>query len=95
MKINRIKVLSSIFILTLISCGANEDSYVLSVYPDKNNLLNDISLEGFTSLEQCRVAANKMISFYKYENADYKCGKNCRKVIDPQGDYFICQESSR
>ena len=95
MKINSIKVISFIFILTLVSCGANEDSYVLSVYPNKNNLLNDITLEGFTSLEQCRVAANKMISFYKYENADYECGKNCRKVIDPQGDYFICQESFR
>ena len=81
--------------ILLISCGENSDNYVLRVYPDKTNLLNDISLEGYTSLENCRLAANKMIYENKFTNADYECGKNCRKVIDPQGDYFICQESSR
>ena len=92
MKINSVKIFSSIFIFALVSCETNEDSYVLTVYPDKNTLLNDISLEGFKSLEQCRVAANKMISNYKYENADYEFGKNCRKIYDPLGDYFSCEE---
>tara|TARA_B110000211_G_C13901028_1_gene473949 strand:- start:441 stop:725 length:285 start_codon:yes stop_codon:yes gene_type:complete len=94
MKITKFNLIwLSSFILVFILSGC--DSYRVSVYPDKNNLYQDISLNGFSSLEYCRAAAKKLIEEMNLTNADYECGKNCREISDPLGDYAICKTSER
>jgi len=53
----------TITLLTLLVLGCSEERKfnVLSMYPDKDNLLNDISFEEISSLESCRQIANKFI----------------------------------
>ena len=65
-----------LLILILGSCGANKEYYYLSFYPD-NLASNEILKEGFTSLEECRMAANNLISQNKFGNGRYECSKNC------------------
>ena len=87
--------IATIAITLLICSSCTEDATinVLSVYPNKNNLLIDESFEGIISLESCRQKANQIISDTGYENADYECGFNCKKVVDEQGNFYICQET--
>ena len=82
-----------LILVFLASCSQDEDTFVLIVYPDKNNLDNHISVEVFDTLEQCRTSAENIISINKYENADYECGINCRKIYD--SSMYICKESIR
>ena len=90
---------SFLLIFALISCGTNDEYYVLSVYPDKNNLFFvDMTVEGIDDLEQCRLKAKEYIEAMGYENADYECGTKCVKNPDPGdglGDSFICEETKR
>lgn len=82
--------------ILLISCGANKEYYYLSFYPD-NLASNEIKKEGFTSLEECRMAANNLISQNKFGNGRYECSKNCEKIYQPLSQDFdiICKDSSR
>ena len=81
--------------LVLGSCGEERKFNVLSIYPDKNNLLNDISLEDISSLESCRQIASQFISEAGYKNADYECGMSCKRANDSTGKYYICKETLR
>ena len=93
-----IAVLGVLFVLASCSDSDTEENYVLSVYPDKNNLFVDMTVEGIDDLEQCRLKAKEYIEAMGYENADYECGTIC--VINPDpgdglGDSFICEETKR
>ena len=93
-----IAVLGVLFVLASCSDSDTEENYVLSVYPDKNNLFVDMTVEGIDDLEQCRLKAKEYIEAMGYENADYECGTKC--VINPDpgdglGDSFICEETKR
>ena len=81
--------------LVLGSCGEERKFNVLSIYPDKDNLLNDISLEDISSLESCRQIASQFISEAGYKNADYECGMSCKRANDSTGKYYICKETLR
>ena len=85
-----------LLILILGSCGANKDYYYLSVYPD-NLASNEILKEGFASLEECRMAANNLISQNKFGNGRYECSKHCVKFYQPLSPYFVftCKDSSQ
>lgn len=85
-----------LLILILGSCGANREYYYLSFYPD-NLASNEISKEGFASLEECRMAANNLISQSKFGNGRYECSKNCKKIYQPLSQEFdiICKDSSQ
>jgi len=85
-----------LFALLVLGCSEEERKFnVLSIYPDKDNLLNDISLEDISSLESCRQIANKFISEAGYKNADYECGMSCKRINDETGKYYICKETLR
>ena len=93
-----IAVLGVLFVLASCSDMDTEENYVLSVYPDKNNLFVDMTVEGIDDLEQCRLKAKEYIEAMGYENADYECGTKCVKNPDPGdglGDSFICEETKR
>lgn len=48
------------------------------VYPDRNNLLTDIKIGAFNSLEECRDAALARIeTVSSVGTADYECGYKC------------------
>ena len=93
------KLNSFLLVFALISCGTNDEYYVLSVYPYKNNLFFvDMTVEGIDDLEQCRLKAKEYIEAMGYENADYECGTKCVTNPDPGdglGDSFICEETKR
>jgi len=82
-------------LLFLFGCSEERKFNVLSIYPDKDNLLNDISFEEISSLESCRQIANKFILEAGYENADYECGMSCKRINDELGKYYICKETLR
>ena len=82
-------------LLVLGGCGEERKFNVLSIYPDKENLLNDISFEDISSLESCRQIASKFISEEGYRNADYECGMSCKRINDATGKYYICKETLR
>tara|TARA_B100000214_G_scaffold339405_1_gene285186 strand:- start:6 stop:296 length:291 start_codon:yes stop_codon:yes gene_type:complete len=91
-------VLGVLFVLASCSDSDMEENNVLSVYPDKNNLFVDMTVEGIDDLEQCRLKAKEYIEAMGYENADYECGIKCVKIPDPGdglGDSFICEETKR
>ena len=71
------------------------DSYQVTVYPNKDNLTNHVTIEGLDSLESCRNTAKKMILEKGYANPDYECGINCKKEVDVYGDLYICEDTTR
>ena len=82
-------------LLVLGGCGDERKFNVLSIYPDKKNLLNDISFEDISTLESCGQIASKFISEEGYRNADYECGMSCKRINDATGKYYICKETLR
>lgn len=86
--------------IILISCsdsqdGERIDGVVLSVYPDRNNLLDDETYEGLSSLEECREKANMIIIENDYKNSDYECGTGCTKKNDYGDTIYICKSKER
>tara|TARA_B100001540_G_C15167165_1_gene355939 strand:- start:95 stop:385 length:291 start_codon:yes stop_codon:yes gene_type:complete len=86
--------------IILISCSDSQDGepidgVVLSVYPDRNNLLDDETYEGLSSLEECREKANMIIIENDYKNSDYECGTQCIKKNDYGDSIYICKSTER
>ena len=86
--------------IILISCSDSQDGepidgVVLSVYPDRNNLLDDETYEGLSSLEECREKANMIIIENDYKNSDYECGTRCIKKNDYGDSIYICKSTER
>ena len=63
------------------------------VYPNKNDLFNDIHIGTFKSLEICRQIATDLIdsNLQRFPNPDYECGKNCKGDSRP----FVCEVTAR
>ena len=80
------------FVTSTPSCSL-VDEWRGFVYPDSDNLSNDIRIGTFKSLEECRDEATDLISRRGYSDADYECGLNCKYEDD--GDYFICAKTER
>lgn len=83
--------------LMLASCG-EPDNWQGWVYPDRSNLLVDIPIGKFDTLEECRDAALAKLEEAKlYDEGepiegDYECGLNC----EPSGyGGNICEETMR
>ena len=86
--------------IILISCSDSQDGepidgVVLTVYPDRNNLLDDETYEGLSSLEECREKANMIIIENDYKNSDYECGTQCIKKNDYGDSIYICKSTER
>lgn len=83
-----------IFLLTILaslsSCGGDE--WIGIVYPSSNDLTVHTIVGKFSSLEQCRDAAEShIVSINRSSIADYECGLNCRDSNDP----IICEKTAR
>jgi hypothetical protein len=82
-----------VLIAALASCG--RDSWEGFVYPDKNNLTEHRGLGIFSSLEECRAAAdNYLTDLGALDRGDYECGKNCDSGSST-GGIKVCEETLR
>lgn len=63
------------------------------VYPSSANLMHDINIGTYSSLEECRGAALDEISDHpEWESPDYECGLNC----EPSGyGINVCKKTLR
>ena len=65
------------------------------VYPNKADLTQHIEIGVFSSLEECREAAqDKLVLSGWASSGDYECGLNCEQKAE-YGDLFVCKETSR
>ena len=55
-------------------------SWEAHVYPDKANLLMSTKIGVFSTLRECRGAAQRLIENEKWPAADYECGLNCQRT---------------
>jgi hypothetical protein len=63
------------------------------VYPNKNDLTEDIRLGELESLEQCRAAIRDYLQARDLqERADWECGLNCKPFAS---DMLMCEETLR
>ena len=69
-------------------------SWEAHVYPDKANLLMSTKIGVFSTLRECRGAAQRLIENEKWPAADYECGLNCQRT--PGSDApAVCEVTSR
>ena len=65
------------------------------IYPDRSNLLHDIPIGDFETLEACRASsAARLLEANATEIGDYECGYLCnrRRGI---ADIWLCKETLR
>lgn len=67
------------------------DTWLAYVYPDKNDLMHEIPVGYYQSLELCRVEAMLYISNQKLVSAAYKCGLNCDTLSKP----YSCETTAQ
>lgn len=74
---------------------AQEDEWRGFVYPDHHALAKHHYVGAYTSLDQCRTAAQAVISVLPQPSvADYECGLNCRAQARSD-DPTICARTER
>ena len=89
-------------IITIILCIAfgygvvsffkDDQEWLGFVYPDKNNLLHDIQIGAYSSLDSCRSAAHSLMSEKDWVvTGTYECGLNCK--YDGGIGLYICKET--
>lgn len=95
-----IKIVVSLLAVILVykvfftSSDKRNPNWIGWVYPDKSSLSQYYSIGySFTTLQDCRVAAQNDIYANRYSNADYECGHMCR--YDAKYDIHVCKETSR
>ncbi len=85
------------FIIGKVGNAVNDaifEEWVGWVYPSSANLLHDIEIGAYRSLEECRAAALDEISDHpEWESPDYECGLNCER--DYAIGINICKETLR
>jgi hypothetical protein len=65
------------------------------VYPNKADLTQHIEIGVFSSLEECRGAAQgKLVLSGWASSGDYECGLSCEQKAE-YGDLLVCKETSR
>ncbi len=80
-----------LFIMPAFSYADMDEWWSGHVYPFKNNLAYDVPIGIFTSLRDCRVAAQHMIRLFEWEDSTYECGMNCR--WDEELEINICKKT--
>lgn len=71
------------------------------VYPDRNNLADDITIGAFDTLGQCGASAKAIIVRLEESRdesgvpvrADYECGYKCKSAAGLSGN--VCEQTSR
>ncbi len=81
-----------------IGCGEAKD-WQGWVYPDRNNLPDDIPIGSFNSLANCGVAARNLLSRLNTRDeggqtveGDYECGYKCESA---SGGLNVCEKTAR
>lgn len=74
--------------------GCYRDEWRGFVYPSRNDLLVHREIGTYSSLEECRSAANAVIQNAGWKNADYECGLNCELSSSGSG-LNICEKTER
>lgn len=78
----------------LAACDTRANEWTASVYPNANNPALAVTMQGFSSFEQCQEAAIGMLrSFEKPDEGGYSCGRMCR--WDPLMRSNVCKEIRR
>ncbi len=76
------------------SFGCADDVWRGFIYPDRGNLLTHVSIGSYSTVDDCRAAAQAYLRGIEAVDAgDYECGKNCRP--SEYSDLQVCQETSR
>ncbi len=75
----------------LFGCSEEWEGFV---YPNRGNLLVDIPIGTFKSLQECRAAAQaRLEQLGALERGDYECGLNCKRREDSR--LAICERTER
>jgi hypothetical protein len=87
--------IATALVLTLGGCDAIEEffgSWDGYVYLDRSDLTQHIHVGRHKTLEECRIAARRVI-FQRSDpsRADYECGLNCK----PRGGINVCSRTER
>ena len=93
------KIVLTTLAIALAGCDARAD-WKGWVYPDHNNLTDDIPIGAFVSLEECRKSASKILDRLNiYEDGekiegDFECGFKC-KAEGGIGGLNVCEKTER
>lgn len=87
--------ITAVIVLALVMSGWFSEEWEGFVYPNKNNLSEDIYLGAYKSLEECRASAISSLKKISSASAgDYECGLNCESESD-MGDIKVCEKTER
>lgn len=86
---------SAVALAALALLGCEQREWQGWVYPDKNNLPDDIPIGTYGSLEECRASAQnilKRLGDADLTHGDYECGYQCKPA---SGGLNICEKTER
>ena len=63
-----------------------------SVFPDKSDKSDEVTLGEFGTLEACREAATDLIQRSNFYDPDYYCAANCEWQSE---GYYLCERKER
>jgi hypothetical protein len=72
-----------------------KETWLATIYPDKNNLTISKDIGWFQTLPECRIASQRelLLMGTPYpQNGDYECGLNCDSLSDLPA-IWICAET--
>ena len=82
----------TLILLLFVGCADRWEGFV---YPDKSDLTRHRNLGEFSSLDECRAAARRVLSALNaLQRGDYECGKNCDDGAK-FGGVKVCKETLR
>lgn len=86
-------VIITIFFVYINSDNKKEQEWIGFIYPDKNNLWNDIEIGTFSNLESCRNSARSSLdNINSTYSGTYECALDCDRS---RGKPYICKETKR
>lgn len=75
--------------------GCSGESWTAFVYPDPRNVLQQVELGQYPSLDECRAASRAALARADPEaDGTYVCGLGCRERAGVSGP-FMCERTER
>jgi hypothetical protein len=88
------RIITLIFVAIALS-GCFKNEWEGFVYPNKNNLSDNINIGVYKSLEECRASAiNALTKISSVSAGDYECGLNC-EVRSSMNGIKVCEKTER
>ena len=88
-------IVITVLLFAAYSCDSTDDSWLTTIYPNKENLAEYQNLGPYLSIDTCRQAAahNLQINGWE-ETGTYECGLNC--TLDVYAEkMFICEDTTQ